>query len=300
MRSRFPRTFTIVFVLAFLALQAVGAKPAWAVPGDVVAAVFTPEGATFWPLGISPSVAFDGKYLYYAEYAGHVLHRIDAPPAGGNYDATGHIDIPIVGMPSGLMAIAYDAGRDAFWATGGDGLSVYLLSKDGNAVQIFTIDPLNGRPGYQCTPGNTCTESKLAYDRADDTLWIGPDAFPRIYHYQTYPDPLGYAVLATTPFIDVSAPPNDMTAECNGYSIVSAVAVGGDYLFLGAGGCARYFEYTRSGVKVASFQMAEISVGDFECDNNTYPVSVIWVKKSFWGEIRAYEQPAANACRYGG
>jgi hypothetical protein len=299
MKSRSPRTFTIVFILAFLALQAVGAKSAWAVPGDVVADVFTPEGATFWPLGISPSVAFDGKYLYYAEYAGHVLHRIDAPPAGGNYDATGHIDIPIVGIPSGLMAIAYDAGRDAFWATGGDGLSVYLLSKAGNAVQVFTIDPLNGRPGYQCTPGDTCTESKLAYDRVDDTLWIGPDAFPRIYHYQTYPDPLGYAVLAPTSFIDVSTPPNDMAPEC-GYSIVSAVAVGGDHLFIGAGGCARYFEYTRSGVKVASFPMAAISVGDFECDNATYGVSVLWVKNSFWGEIRAYEQPAANACEYGG
>ena len=43
-----------------------------------------------------------------------------------------------------------------------------------------------------------------------------------------------------------------------------------------------------------------MSIGDFECDNVTYPVSVIWIKNSFWGEIRAYEQPAANACRYGG
>jgi hypothetical protein len=300
MRSRFPRTFTIVFVLAFLALQAVSAKPAWAVPGDLVADVFTPEGATFWPLGISPSVAFDGKYLYYAEYAGHVLHRIDAPPAGGNYDATGHIDIPILGIPSGLMAIAYDAGRDAFWATAGDGVSVYLLSKTGGAVLAFTIDPLNGRPGYQCNPGDYCTESKLAYDRSDDTLWIGPDAWPRIYHYQTAADALGYAVPATTPFIDVNVPPNDMTTECGGYSIVSAVAVGTDYLFLGAGGCAHYFEYTRAGTKVASFPMIGTSIGDFECDNTSYPVSVIWVKNSFWGEIRAYEQPAANACEFGG
>jgi hypothetical protein len=46
--------------------------------------------------------------------------------------------------------------------------------------------------------------------------------------------------------------------------------------------------------------MAAISVCDFECDNNTYTVSVIWVKNSFWGEIRAYEQPAANGCVTGG
>ena len=300
MKSRYPRAFTIVFALAFLALQLVAAKPALAAPGDIVADVMTPEGATFWPLGVSPSVAFDGKYLYYAEYAGHVLHRIDTPPAGGIYNANNEITIGIIGIPSGIMALAYDAGRDAFWVTGGDGLSVYLLAKTGVAVLMFTIDPVNGRPGYSCAPGNTCTESKLAYDRADDTLWIGPDAFPRLYHYQTYPDPTGYAVLATNAFIDVSVPPNDMTAECGGYSIVSGVAVGGDDLFIGAGGCARYFEYTKSGVKVASVAMAAMSIGDFECDNVTYPVSVIWIKNSFWGEIRAYEQPAANACRYGG
>ena len=168
-----------------------------------------------------------------------MLHRIDTPPAGGVHNANNEITIGIIGIPSGIMALAYDAGRDAFWVTGGDGLSVYLLAKTGVAVLMFTIDPVNGRPGYSCTPGNTCTESKLAYDCADDTLWIGPDAFPRLYHYQTYPDPTGYAVLANNAFIDVSVPPNDMTAECNGYSIVSGVAVGGDDLFIGAGGCAR-------------------------------------------------------------
>ena len=300
MKNRLQRTFTIVFVLAFLALQAVTAKPAWAAPGDTVADVITPEGQTVWPVGISPSVAFDGKYLYYAEYAGHLLHRIDTPPAGGTYTGANESTVPIIGMPSGVMALAYDAGRDAFWATAGDGLSIYLLGKTGVAILIFTIDPVNGRPGFTCAPGNFCTESKLAYDRTDDTLWIGPDAWTRIYHYQTYPDPTGYSVLSkTTPFIDVSAPPNDMTPEC-GYSIVSGLAVGGDLLFIGAGGCARYFEYSKTGVKVASVAMAAISVGDFECDNVTYPVSVIWVKNSFFGEIRAYEQPAANACRYGG
>jgi hypothetical protein len=299
MNGRAPRPLTLLFVVALIAVQGATARPASAAPGDVVATVITPEGATFWPLGISPSVGFDGRYLYYAEFMGHVLHRIDVPPAGGTHDATGHIDIPIIGMPSGVVAISYDAGRDAFWATAGDGLSVYLLTKTGAAVKVFTIDPVAGRPGYECRPGNFCTESKLNYDRADDTLWIGVDAWTRIYHYQTYADPLGNAVLASPPFIDVNVPPNDMTPEC-GYAIVSAIAVGGPHLFLAAGGCPRYFEYTRSGGKVASFPMPGPSVGDFECDNRSYPVSVIWMKNAFWGEIRAYEQPAPNACAFGG
>jgi hypothetical protein len=293
----------MLLVAAFVAaFESATATSALAAPGDLIADVMTPEGATVWPAGISPSVAFDGRYLYYTEYAGHILHRIDVPPAGGTHDAANKIDIAILGIPSGVIALSYDQGRDAFWVTAGDGLSVYLLSKNGTAVLIFSIDPVDGRPGFSCVPGNVCTESKLAYDRSDDTLWIGPDAWPRIYHYQTYPDGLGLgkAVLAATPYIDVSQPPNDMTAEC-GYSIDSAVAAGGAYLMVGAGGCAYYFEYTRTGGKVAAFKMASPTApGSFACDNVSYPVSVIWVKNAFWGEIRAYEQPGANTCVYGG
>jgi hypothetical protein len=161
---------------------------------------------------------------------------------------------------------------------------------------------MDGRPGYSCTPGNTCTESKIAYDSTDDTIWIGPDAFPRVYHYHTYPDAMGFgrAVLAQPQFIAVDVPGNDMSAEC-GYSIVSAVAVGGGDLYIGAGGCPYYFQYTRSGTKVAATKMTgATSPGSFACDNVSYPVSVFWVKNAFWGEIKAYEQPNRNACGFGG
>ena len=58
--------------------------PVRAAQGDLIAEVITPEGEGFtWARGISPSVAFDGNNLYYTEYAGAILHRIDVPPPGG-------------------------------------------------------------------------------------------------------------------------------------------------------------------------------------------------------------------------
>src|SRR5437870_6181383 len=116
-----------VFVLALVALELTlgDVQPAAAAPGDLVADVLVPEPS---PRSTAPSVAFEGRYLYYTDYAGSILHRIDVPPPGGPTLATGHVDIPIVGAPSGIMSIAYDSRRGMFWAIGGDGLSIYTLS----------------------------------------------------------------------------------------------------------------------------------------------------------------------------
>ena len=117
------------------------AQPAAAAPGDVIVDVPVPEtDGVLWPRGIAKAIGFDGHYLYYAEWAGPVLHRIDVPPAGSRGPVTGHVDIPVQGAPSGIMAISYDAGRDAFWAVGGDGLSIYLLSKSGLATLRYGTD----------------------------------------------------------------------------------------------------------------------------------------------------------------
>jgi len=297
MRRRLSPLAVVVLVVLQLAL---GARPAAAAAGDIIADVVVPFGddATLWPVGISSSVAFDGRYLYYAEYSGPVLHRIDVPPAGPPTAAANKVDIPVIGMHAGIMSIAYDRGRDMFWAIGGDGLSVYLLSKGGVATLMFTINATADRPGYQ--PTTYATETKLAYDRTDDTIWYSPDANARVFHYHTYGDVLGTALLvAATPFVDVSVPPNDMSPQCP-YSIVSGVAVGGAYLFVDIAGCAYYFQYTKTGTKIGAFPLPGTSAGDLECDNISYPVSVIWVKDAWAGHIRAYQQPAAGACAFGG
>jgi hypothetical protein len=296
MKSRLLRAATLVMAVLLVALSVAASRvqPAAASPGDLLAEVTTPEGTgLLWARGISPSVGFDGRFLYYVEYAGSVLHRIDVPPAGGSSPATGQLDVPITGAASGIMSIAYDAGRDSFWAVGGDGLSVYSLSKSGSATLAFRVDPLNDRPGFQLSLYPA--EIKVAYDRSDDTIWYSADATTRIYHYRTTADLLGTAVLVTsTPYVDV-----DMTAEC-GFSQSSGVAVGGPDLFVSISGCPLYFEFTKTGAKVGSFAMSLPSAGDIECDSASYGVSVIWVKDEWGGRIQAYEQPSAGACVTGG
>jgi len=282
---------------SLLILTLWSAQPAAAAPGDPVADVLVPEP---YPDQVSPSVAFDGHYLYYVEYGGSTLFRIDVPPAGAPVTATGHVGVPIAGAPSGIMTLSYDLGRDLFWAVSGDGRSIYRLSKTGTATLAFTIADAD-RPGFTGV-GPFPNEMKIAYDGADDTIWYSPDAISRIWHYQTFADADGTAIMVpATPYIDVDIPPNDMSTECGG-SQSSGVAVGGPHLFVTIAGCPYYFEYTKTGIKIAAYPIAAAgpTEEDAECDNVSYAVPVIWIRDGYDAHIRAFEAPSADACRYGG
>jgi hypothetical protein len=275
-----------------------GLLPAAAAPGDNIADLSTPEGAMVSPLGIAKAVAMDGQYLYYAEYGGSVIHRINVPPPGTS-NATGHIDIPVVGVPGGIMTIAYDGSRDSFWAVSTDGTAIYLVSKTGMATRQFTVDPVNGLPGT-CKNSNCSPEVKIAYDRSDDSIWYSPDTTQRVYHFMTAGDALGKGVLvATSPYVDVNVAPNDFTPQCAS-SYVSGMATGGSDLFFEIGTCNYYFEFTKTGTRVAAIQRAFGTSGGLACDNVSYTVSVIWMRAGWDGHIYAVEQPSANACVYGG
>jgi hypothetical protein len=283
-----------------------GAIPAGAAAGNLVADVITPEGAV-----PEIGVTFDGQYLYYTERNGTVLHRINVPPACASpcmtTVATGHVDIPITAPLNplgsvGINAMSYDSRRGVFWAAGGDGLSIYQLTKTGIATLAFQIDPVLGRPGAcHTTLCFSMLVDGLAYDAADDTLWYKSDASNRTYHYLSHGDLLGHAILAPTPYIDTDVAPNDLAAQC-GFNYPSWVVVGGTDLFYGADKCQYYFEYTKTGTKVgwAVYNTRGTPDGDAECDNLSYTVPVFWARDAFDGHIRAFEQPALRACVYGG
>jgi hypothetical protein len=272
--------------------------PVAAAPGDTVVDLSVPEQSMGAAGQIAKAIGFDGHNLFYAEYAGSILHRVDVPPRGSSM-ATGHIDIPVVGLAGGIMAISYDGGRDLFWAVSGDGTGIYLLNKtSGMATRQFTIDPTN-LPGL-CKTQGCQAEAKINYDRSDGTIWYAPDVTRRVYHFQSTPDLLGRGVLVTSsPYFDVDVAPNDMNAYC-GWSGVEGLATGGADLFFTIGGCHYYFEYSKTGTRVAAIPRQSTSSGDFECDNISYSVSVIWAREGWTGHIYALEQPSANACVYGG
>ena len=292
MRRSLPRHLALGAIFALVLAQSAAsvANVARAASGDLIADVVVPEP---YPRYTSPSVASDGRYLYYTEYGGSTLHRIDIPPAGSSGTGTGEVDAPIQGAPSGIMTLSYDAGRDAFWAVGSDALSIYLLSKTGAATLMYRVDSATDRPGF-VPVGDFPNEIKIAYDGTDDTIWYSSDAGVRIYHYHTYADADGTAVLVSaTPYIDVNVAPNDMQTEC-GFSQSSGVATGGTGLFVTISGCNYLFEFTKTGTKVAAYLLPYRgpSTQDLECDDQSYSVAVFWIRDGYDGHIRAFEQPS--------
>jgi len=293
---RRPLRLLAAFALVSAQLFLGHPQSALAGTGDLVADIVTNEGGgLLWPTAISPSVAFDGQYLYYTNYAGSVLHRIDVPPVGaGPTPATGIVDIPITGAMSGIMTLAWDSGRGLFWAVSGDGSAIYQLTRTGIATQIFRIGPAD-RPGFQTGPFPV--ETKITYDRGDDTIWYSPDATSRIYHYTTTPTMLGTATLAPTPYVDVN-----VTAQC-GFNQASGVGTGGSSLFVTVTGCPFLFEYSKTGAQLNFYPINYAGAQSTQqpaCDNLSYAVPVFWIKDGYASRIRAFEQPAGTPCVYGG
>src|SRR5437868_735354 len=107
-----PRLLAAAAAVAVLTAVMSGAQPVAAAPGDVIADIVVPEVYVNGSYGIAKAVAYDGHNLYYAEFGGSTLHRIDMPPPGGPNQVTGHTDIPIIGAIGGIMTIAYDVGPD--------------------------------------------------------------------------------------------------------------------------------------------------------------------------------------------
>src|SRR5438093_11124877 len=176
------RCWRLLGVAALVALQItlIRVQPALAAPGDLVADVLA---VASYPQSVAPSIAFDGHYLYHTGYGDSVLHRLNVPPAGGASTATGEYDVTIQGAATGIMTLSYDSGRDAFWAVSGDGLSIYLLTKSGLASLAFTIDPATDRHGFP-PAGDFPNETKVDYDRSEDTIWFSRDCCSRSDHSQ--------------------------------------------------------------------------------------------------------------------
>jgi hypothetical protein len=284
------RKLFFTFLLAtVLALFTSGA--AVAAPGDKLRELHPADSA----FGVT--VAFDGQFLYYNNFNEAALHRIRP-------DGTGNAVFPVIG-PAGFNAFSFDVVRNAFWAADSSGLGIWLIPDPAptaisgtpvTAMLQFTINPATDRPG-NCDNGFGCLAlvDGLGYDGFDDTIWYSPDASQRIYHYSAMS--FVTATFATPNYIDVNDPPNDMAPEC-GFNYSSGVAAGASELWLTADGCPHYFEYSKTGVKLASFPYDAQRAEDDECDNVTFaPLNALWVR-DVQGRLAAFEQPIE--CKFGG
>jgi hypothetical protein len=268
-----------VLAAAFFALGLGHAQLAGAAVGDVRA-----DLAAGAPGGVS--VAFDGKNLYYTDRNGVVLHSMT--PSGA-----ARPDVPIVGAP-GLNALTYDASHDFFWAVDTTGLGVYKVTREGLALPQFVLVPALDLPG-QCDVATGCSTvvSAIAYDGADDTLWFAPEDSQRVYHFTTAGQLLGY--------FDTNEVSGSLFPECttNG---VSGLAAGANSVYLAAGACASAFRYGKSDTvtptKLSAFK-APAGASDVECDSLTFPATVVWMRSTVDGRLRAVEV-APGTCVFGG
>jgi hypothetical protein len=202
-------------------------------------------------------------------------------------------DVPIVGA-AGLNALTYDVSHDFFWGVDPTGLGVYKVTRDGMALVQFVLVPALDLPGMcDVATGCSTTVSGLAYDGTDDTLWYAPQGSQRVYHFTTAGQLLGY--------FDTNEVSGSLFPECttNG---VSGVAAGASSLYLAAGACPAGFRYGKSdslpATKVSSFR-APAGAGDVECDNVTFPVTVLWTRSTVDGHLRAVEV-SPGTCIFGG
>ena len=266
-------------LVAFVSLAA--AVPAVAAPGSVVADFATEDGKG----GVG--VAFDGHELYYTDANGLVLHRMATNGAKKP-------DIPVLGA-TGIKTLAYDVTHDWFWGVDATGLGVYIIQKDGLARLRFVIEPVLHLPGLcKSLTGCSTLVTGFAYDAQTDSLWYAPEGSPRVYHFNTVGDLLGY--------FDVDTGASALSPDCM-TNRAYGLAAGKTELYVTAGGCGNVFRYSKSdentATKLGWLAQPGPKAADAECDDLSFTVHVVWVHDSVDGNIRALEIPPGT-CYYGG
>src|SRR2546421_11958105 len=96
---------TVAGAALLLQLTLFGITPAIAAPGGLVADVIVKEP---YPENISPSVGFDGAYLYHTGYGGAVLPPVNVPPPRAAPPAARPGDNPSTAAAPRSMTLPHD------------------------------------------------------------------------------------------------------------------------------------------------------------------------------------------------
>jgi hypothetical protein len=262
-------------LLLAVVLSAAGlmASPtAHADPGDNLAS-FDPVEMTC-PYG--SSVAFDGTQLYSSCWGSNVLYRID--PLGGGQIGSGQT---ILGLGE-IGAMSWDS-RGKLWVC--SNAKIYTINTTTFAA-TFRFNPIPPLTQEPCRDG-------LAFDRADNSLWLSGDGDDFIYHFkengtliQTYTpgSPVGggsgLAVSGST--IYVANPNTGVIYACNKYPL--------------------NLTFTSCSVTVADARPSgHPTIEDLECDSQTFaPLHAIWNESQGDPYMTAWEVPAGSCVTGGG
>jgi 3D (Asp-Asp-Asp) domain-containing protein len=256
------RGLSVISLLVMLvALLAAGGGTASAAQGDNLRVI---SGAYSQSCNINTGIAFDGTNLLITCWQHNVIDVVS--PVDGSLVTT-------VTVPGyyGLMAVAWDAGRNKLWACAEHDKVLLVDTSNGSSTLMFS--------------GNFCTDG-LAYDGSDDTLWVSADVAGTVYHLQT--DGTVISANAVT----------GLTGNCGN----SGIAVGGTTLYLANNGCSEIYGVLKDFSSSTLFASFPARLEDLECDDVTFAaqgVGAIWSIDAYDRAINAWEIPA-GLCGFGG
>jgi hypothetical protein len=222
-----------------------------------------------------------------SQVAGTVVHTLQtiragtpfAPPNGwGAFAFRGEV------IPQDMLACSNPASSDVPH-------DIYTVDlRTGVARRLFGARRAGGEPAT--TPGLPYCDG-LAWDPANDTIYMSPDISDTVYHY----DPTG-GLIRTLP-----VPSGCFVADATGIvSGNSGIVVVGPDLLLACNGAPVIYQVRQSdGAVVRSFSSGAERAEDLECDRTTFgpALSVAWTKDAFIPRFLAFEVPAGTCglCR---
>jgi hypothetical protein len=241
------------FLLGSCVLLLLASQPILAVPGDLIGNVNLPNAG----YGVSVAVDCDGN-VYYTRNGVRALEVMDSL-------GTFLYSVPTVDSVT-LQALdfdemAWDDNRGVLWA----GLHA------SNPVDVYQIDPVTGMATFHCTSSTVSVgtfRDGLAYEGADDTLWLSGDVSNTIEHYDINCNQLGQIT-----------PTN---AAGGTLGLISGVIVGvGDQLYLGRNGAVEIVRVRKSnGAFIDSFASPGGARDEgLECDAVNFPTLALWSRE---------------------
>jgi hypothetical protein len=228
-----------------------------AVEGDLIANVDLPVQ------GQGVSVAVDCEGVIYYTHTDGTLYMMDS---AGNDLGSVPITDSGTGAPVAIDEMAWDESRQILWGQ----------EHESNPVDVYEINAVTGVATFSFTATQTVSvgtyRDGIAFDGADDSLWLTGDVSTTVEHYAA----------STGAYLGDITPKNEFGGDLG---LISGITVGvGDLLYLGRNGAVEIVQVRKSdGGFIASFASPGGARDEgLECDPvNFDPVLALWSREFY-------------------